>query len=433
MRKRSRSLFTTLPIFEEKRMLEIDGNRLNGRLETFAAIGATLKGGVNRQALTEGDRRARRLLAELAWARGFSVFQDPMANLFVRRAGRTENLPPLVIGSHLDSQPAGGRFDGALGTLSAFEVLESLEDAGIETERAVIVVAWTNEEGCRFAPGCMGSMAFSAGEIPAEWQRKLATDGASFAAELTATIESLPKAEMIPLGFPIHAYLEVHIEQGPSLEAANIPIGVVGGIQGTRWLDVMVTGQTAHAGTTGLEYRRDPLRALAAGLSSLYEAIMPADEDARFTIGRIAVEPGSVNAIPDEARCTVDIRHPDPDRLDELEKQVASTITKEAELQRCAVSISRSFDMPPCAFPRDLQDTIEWAAADRGFKSVRMLSGAFHDALFVNRVAPASMIFVPCRDGLSHNEAEFVEPGHAVAGCEVLAQATLFLGKETER
>jgi len=412
-------------------MLEIDSNRLNERLETFAAIGATQRGGVNRQALTEGDRQARRLLAELAWGRGFSVFQDPMANLFIRRVGRNESLPPLVIGSHLDSQPAGGRFDGALGTLSAFEVLESLEDAGIETERPVVVVAWTNEEGCRFAPGCMGSMAFSAGEIPSEWQDKRATDGALFAGELRATIESLPGAKMIPLGFPIHAYLEVHIEQGPSLEAGNIPIGIVGGIQGTRWLDVAITGQTAHAGTTGLAYRRDPLRALTSALSILYEKIMPSDPDARFTVGRILVEPGSVNAIPDEARCTVDIRHPDPVRLDDLEQLVASIIAKEAEQQRCSAVLSRSFDMLPCTFSEELQQVVERAAAEKGFNSVRMLSGAFHDALFVNRVAPSSMIFVPCRDGLSHNEAEFVEPGDVMAGCQVLAQAVMFLGKET--
>jgi hydantoinase/carbamoylase family amidase len=238
---------------------------------------------------------------------------------------------------------------------------------------------------------------------------------------------------MIPLGFPIHAYLEVHIEQGPSLEASNIPIGVVGGIQGTRWLDVAISGQTAHAGTTGLAYRRDPLRALTSALSNLYEKIMPADPDARFTIGRISVEPGSVNAIPEEACCTVDIRHPDPSRLDELEQLVSSTIAKEAKGQRCSVVLSRSFDMPPCTFSADLQNAIERAAADKGFKSARMLSGAFHDALFVNRVAPASMIFVPCRDGLSHNEAEFVEPGHAVAGCEVLAQAVVVIAGKTDR
>jgi len=408
-------------------MIEIDGNRLNARIDAFAAIGATQKGGVNRQALSEGDRQARRLLAELGAARGFSIVQDPMANLFIRRSGRQDNLPPLLIGSHLDSQPSGGRFDGALGTLSALEVLESLEDAGIETDRPVVVVAWTNEEGCRFAPGCMGSMAFASGRIPPEWETKLATDGAPFVAELAATLESLPMADMVGLGFPVHAYLEVHIEQGPSLEASDIPIGVVGGIQGTRWLDVTVTGQTAHAGTTALAYRRDPVRALTAALSSLYETVMPADPDARFTIGRISVEPGSVNAIPEEVRCTVDLRHPDQGRLNDLEERVASMIATEAERQRCSARISRSFDMPPCTFSNALQQAIELAAKDRNLKSANMLSGAFHDALFVNRVAPAAMIFVPCRDGLSHNEAEYVEPRHAVAGCEVLAAATLRL------
>ncbi|WP_018900967.1 Zn-dependent hydrolase [Rhizobium sp. 2MFCol3.1] len=413
-------------------MLDIDGDRLNARLAAFAAIGGTANGGVNRQALTEGDRRARRLLGELAQARGFLVFQDPMANLFIRRKGRDDTAAPVVIGSHLDSQPAGGRFDGALGTLSAFEVLESLEDAGIETERPVVVVSWTNEEGCRFAPGCMGSMAFSAGEIPAAWQGKVATDGASFAEELALTIASLPEAEMLPLGFSVHAYIEVHIEQGPSLEANEIPIGVVKGIQGTRWLDVAVTGQTAHAGTTGLSYRRDPLRALTAALSSLYETVMPDDPDARFTVGRISAEPGSVNAIPDRVRCTIDMRHPEPSRLDDIERLVISCITVEARRQGCNAEITRSFDMAPCIFSDTLQQAIEQAAAARKIKSAAMLSGAFHDALFVNRVAPAAMIFVPCRDGLSHNEAEYVEPAHAVTGCDVLAQATLEIAGESE-
>lgn len=408
-------------------MLAINANRLNARLQAFAAIGETTKGGVNRQALTEGDRRARRLLAELATARGFRVCQDPIANLFVWRNGRDETLPPLLIGSHLDSQPAGGRFDGALGTLSAFEVLESLEDAGTVTDRSVVVVAWTNEEGCRFAPGCMGSMAFSEGAIPSLWQDKVATDGAGFAKELSLTIQSLPEADMLPLGFPVHAYLEVHIEQGPSLEAAGIPIGVVKGIQGTRWLDVTITGQTAHAGTTGLSWRRDPLRALTSALSSLYEAVMPGDPEARFTIGRISAAPGSVNAIPEDARCTVDMRHPDPCRLDEIEELTRSCIAQEAERQECRVKISRSFDMPPCVFSKGLQLAINRAAVACRVETVPILSGAFHDALFVNRVAPAAMIFVPCRDGLSHNEAEYVEPSHVVIGCDVLAQATLDL------
>jgi N-carbamoyl-L-amino-acid hydrolase len=214
--------------------LSINGQRLIDRLDRFAQIGATAKGGVNRQALTDLDRQARQLLTELALQRGFKVFQDPIANLFIRREGRNPDLSPLLIGSHLDSQPAGGRFDGALGTLAAFEVLETLEDCGVETERPVEVVSFTNEEGCRFAPGCMGSMAFAAGSIPSAWETVRATDGALFADELSATLESLPVAAMRPLGTPVFAYLEVHIEQGPSLEKEGLPIGIVTGIQGTR-------------------------------------------------------------------------------------------------------------------------------------------------------------------------------------------------------
>ncbi|MCJ8521774.1 N-carbamoyl-L-amino-acid hydrolase [Pseudorhizobium tarimense] len=408
-------------------MVEINGSRLDARLDQFAAIGATPKGGVNRQALTEGDRQARRLLTKLALARGFDVFQDQVANLFIRRRGRYDDLPPLMMGSHLDSQPTGGRFDGALGTLSAFEVLESLEDAGVETERPIVLVSWTNEEGCRFAPGCMGSMAFSNGTIPNEWYDKRATDGASFASELKSTIESLPEARVKALAFPISAYVEVHIEQGPSLEAEGIPVGVVTGIQGTRWLQIAVKGQTAHAGTTGLAYRRDPLWALTSALSQLYQNIMPPDPDARFTVGRISASPGSVNAIPDEVTCTVDIRHPKLERLDEIEKEVISAINCAADRQHCAVDISRTFDMPPCTFDQNLQEVIIAAAGQLDLEWKAMLSGAFHDALFVNRVAPASMIFVPCHKGLSHNEAEYVEPLNALAGCQLLAKAATMM------
>ncbi|MEO3999565.1 Zn-dependent hydrolase [Mesorhizobium sp. CAU 1732] len=408
-------------------MTAIDPERLNHRLEEFAAIGATDKGGVNRQALTEGDRIARRLLADLAIKRGFAVFQDPMANLFIRREGRRGDVPPLLIGSHLDSQPTGGRYDGALGTLSAFEVLESLEDSGEATERAVEVVAWTNEEGSRFSPGCMGSMAFSQGAIPDDWADKYAADGPRFADELQATLASLPQAAMRLLGFPISAYVELHIEQGPSLEAESIPIGVVTGIQGTRWLEVVVSGQTAHAGTTAQAYRRDPMRAATHALNALYDAVMPGDEAARFTIGRISVAPGSINAIPEEVRFTVDIRHPDPAELDRIEAVVVARIAESADRFGCSSRTQRLFDMPPGRFSPDILQTMDRAAAMLGVKTKPMLSGAFHDALFVARVAPSAMIFVPCRDGLSHNEAEYVEPEHVATGCRMLASTARLL------
>lgn len=354
--------------------MQINADRLQQRLAQFAAIGALSRGGVNRQALTKGDRQARRLLHGLAVARGFTVFQDAAANLFVRREGLHPDLPPLLIGSHLDSQPAGGRFDGALGTLSAFEVLESLGDADIATERPVEVVAWMNEEGCRFAPGCMGSMAFAAGAIPADWDGKRGADGAELSTELQATLDALPEAKLRPLGFPISGYVEVHIEQGPSLEAEEIPIGAIIGIQGTRWLEVTLTGQTTHAGTTAQSYRKGPLRALTAALHSLYETVMPEDVNARFTIGRIAIEPGSINASPEIARCTIDMRHPDASALDAIERTVLDTLSSSASSKGCTISSRQLFDMPPGTFDSGIVETIEAAAQALGLTSKRRLN-----------------------------------------------------------
>lgn len=407
--------------------LSINGQRLIDRLDRFAQIGATAKGGVNRQALTGLDRQARQLLTELALQRGFKVFQDPIANLFIRREGRNPDLSPLLIGSHLDSQPTGGRFDGALGTLAAFEVLETLEDCGVETERPVEVVSFTNEEGCRFAPGCMGSMAFAAGSIPSAWETMRATDGALFADELSATLESLPVAVMRPLGTPVFAYLEVHIEQGPSLEKEGLPIGIVTGIQGTRWLEVIIEGQTAHAGTTALQYRHDPMQATAYALAELYRDIMPADPAARFTIGRMALEPGAVNAIPATVRFTIDFRHPSLTTIGVMEQTIRMAIQQAAADTGCSATISQIFDMPPASFPDELLAVLDQAAQERDFATKRMLSGAFHDALFMNRVAPSAMIFVPCRDGLSHNEAEYVEQEHSIAGGNMLLASLLQL------
>lgn len=407
--------------------LSINGQRLIDRLDRFAQIGATAKGGVNRQALTGLDRQARQLLTELALQRGFKVFQDPIANLFIRREGRNPDLSPLLIGSHLDSQPAGGRFDGALGTLAAFEVLETLEDCGLETERPVEVVSFTNEEGCRFAPGCMGSMSFAAGSIPSAWETMRATDGALFADELSATLESLPVAAMRPLGTPVFAYLEVHIEQGPSLEKEGLPIGIVTGIQGTRWLEVIIDGQTAHAGTTALQYRHDPMQATVNALSELYRDIMPADPAARFTIGRMALEPGAVNAIPATVRFTIDFRHPSLTTIGVMEQTIRMAIQQAAADTGCSATISQIFDMPPASFPDELLAVLDQAAQERDFATKRMLSGAFHDALFMNRVAPSAMIFVPCRDGLSHNEAEYVEQEHSIAGGNMLLASLLQL------
>ncbi|CAN7469825.1 Zn-dependent hydrolase [Mesorhizobium amorphae] len=403
---------------------EIDGKRLLGRLDAFARIGATPAGGVNRQAFSAEDRSARRLLAELALERGFQVFQDGMANLFIRREGSDATLPPLLIGSHLDSQPTGGRFDGALGTLSAFEALEALEDAKAETRTPIEVVAWANEEGSRFAPGVMGSMAFTGADISA-WKSIVGSDGAPLAKELEATITALPEATLRPIGLPISGYIELHIEQGPSLERERIPIGVVTAVQGTRWLEVSFQGAAGHAGTTGLAYRRDPMVAAVAAMHSLQATIMPLDTSARLTVGRITAQPGSINAIPQSVMFSVDLRHPQPERLDAIEAELRRVCAAEAAAQHCTATIRRSFDMPGAAFSPDMVKTIEEAATSLQLPHKQMVSGAFHDALFIARVAPAAMIFVPCRDGLSHNEAEHVEPADAIIGARVLLQATI--------
>ncbi|WP_174803405.1 Zn-dependent hydrolase [Martelella limonii] len=408
---------------------QVSADRLLARLDAFAAIGATPGGGVNRQALTRRDREARAFLTALSKARGFSVFQDDMANLFIRMEGRDPSLPPLLIGSHLDSQPAGGRFDGALGTLTAFEVLESLADAGVVPQRPVEVVVWTNEEGCRFAPGCMGSRAFVEGSIPDGWEALRAVDdGALFDDERLATIAALaPDVGHRALGCPVAAYLELHIEQGPSLEREEIPVGIVTGVQGTRWLEVLFEGQTAHAGTTALQYRRDPLKALTAALAELYATIMPENAEARFTVGRIAVTPGSVNAIPATAGCSIDLRHPQADVLDRLEARIRKRLAEAAEAEVVTVAISKTVDMAPVTFADDVVSALQIAAQKGGFRTRAMISGAFHDALFLAGHAPSAMIFVPCRDGLSHNEAEFVRPEDSIAGARMFLTSVLEL------
>lgn len=403
----------------------INAERFLGRLQEFAAIGATPAGGVNRQAFSREDRRARRLLAELAEARGFAVGQDAIANLFIGREGRDPRRLPFLVGSHLDSQLTGGRFDGALGTLAALEVLEALEDANVETAIPIEVVAWSNEEGSHYQPGCMGSMAFASGAIPDEWASLRGHDGSLFAEELEATLEALPQAAIRPLGFPIAGYVELHIEQGPSLEREEIPIGIVEGIQGTRWVEVTMTGQAAHAGTTALAFRRDAMAATVGALDRLYAGIMPRDERARFTVGKLAIVPGAVNAIPEKVVFTVDLRHPESAELDRLEGFVERVFAEAAAQQGCVSAQRRIFDMPPANFSQALLRRLQEAAESLALRSKPMLSGAFHDALFINRVAPAAMIFVPCRDGLSHNESEYVEPRHAIDGARMLLASTL--------
>ncbi len=404
--------------------LRIDGERLLRRIAEFATIGGTAAGGVNRQAFSMEDREARGKIAGLALSRGLKVTQDQAANLFIAFPGR-ELEKPVLIGSHLDSQPSGGRFDGALGSLAAFEVIETIADAGLEYSLPIELVIWSNEEGSRYAPGTMGSRAFAEGRLPKDIETLKDGEGKPLSSEIAATLAALPAVPVIGLGKPIAAYLELHIEQGPILEAENVEIGAVSSIQGTRWFNVRVEGETGHAGTTPLASRHDALATLIQSLAELQSTIMPHDADARFTVGRIAVEPGSVNAIPSVATATIDIRHPSTKQLDTIEELLQSTIDKCGRSSGCTAHLERIFDMPPAEFDSGIVSCIEEASIELGLSVKRMVSGAFHDALSVQPLAPSAMIFVPCRNGISHNEKEFVEPMNCVAGAATLLQSTL--------
>lgn len=403
----------------------VDEARLWARHMDMARFGALPRGGVNRQALSPEEGQARRRLAEWAGARGFAVSTDAAGNLFVRREGRDPSLAPVLAGSHLDSQPTGGKFDGAFGVLAAFEALEALEEAGVETERAVEAVSWTNEEGSRFQPGCLGSGAF-AGSMALD--RALdATDrnGVAARAALEAMLAAEPDFARRPLGFPVHAYLEAHIEQGPVLERAGLPVGVVTGIQGARWFAVEVTGEEAHAGTMPLSLRKDALVAATGMLGALRELMRDPEDVVRFTVGRFEVFPGAPNTVPGRVFFTIDFRHPDAATLARLGDRVEATCRERAG--GCAVAVTETFHSLPCTFDPKAVGAVRRAVQGLGLRSMELPSGATHDAKFIAAVCPAAMVFVPCERGISHNEAENASPADLAAGTRVLAEALVEL------
>jgi beta-ureidopropionase / N-carbamoyl-L-amino-acid hydrolase len=400
----------------------IDRERLWRRHMAMAEIGAIADGGVNRQALSAEDIRARALLLEWALARGYEPAVDPVANLFVRRPGRDPALPPVVAGSHMDSQPAGGRFDGIFGVLATLEAMEALDVAGIATAHPIDLVAWTNEEGGRFAPGAMGSAVFAGAIDLASCLELTDADGARFEDALQATLAATPDLPRRAFGFPIAAYLEPHIEQGPQLEATGHQIGVVTGIQGARWYVVEVTGEAGHAGTAPLAGRRDALRAAVRMITALQELMHDPNDQLRFTVGRLQVEPNSPNTVPARVVFSIDFRHPEARVLDERGGGIAAVCN--AKAGPCEVTVTETFNRAPCVFPDTIVAAIERAAGIAGCRHMRMHSGAFHDANFLADLAPTGMIFVPCAKGISHSPAEHASPEDLAAGARVLA-ATL--------
>jgi N-carbamoyl-L-amino-acid hydrolase len=403
--------------------MRINGDRLNDTLQQLARIGATPGGGVTRLALSDEDRAGRDLIKQWFAEAGLTVGVDDLGNMTGRRGG-AEDGPPVLLGSHCDSVVRGGRYDGALGVLAALEVVRALNDQGIETRRPIAVVNWTNEEGVRFEPAmtCSGAVA---GRFSREYvYDRTDRQGLRFADELRR-IGYLGDESARPL--PAAAYLELHVEQGPVLEAAGLPVGVVGGIVGITWLEVVMEGQADHAGPSPMHLRRDALAAAARVISGVERLAKEQDEIAVATVGRLAVEPNVINTIPGRVTFSVDFRHPDPAVL---ERQVERLETLVAEVSRetgVAGAVRRFWTSEPTPFAPDVVAAVRTACRDLGLAYGELWSGAGHDAKYVADVCPSAMIFVRSRGGLSHCEAEYSTPEDIEAGANVLLGATLAL------
>lgn len=402
--------------------LRIDGDRLWASLMEMARIGATPKGGVCRLALTDLDRQGRDLLIAWAKAIGCTATVDRVGNVFVRREGKRPDLPAVATGSHLDTQPTGGRFDGVYGVLAGLEVLRTLHDARIETDRALEVVVWTNEEGSRFSPAMMGSGAY-AGVFPLdEVEGKTDVDGKRFDAELAAIGY---RGEAPVGGRNIGAYFEAHIEQGPILEAEAKTIGVVTGAQGQRWYEITVVGQEAHAGPTPMKRRKDALVGAARMIDAVNRIGLDHQPSACATVGFLQNFPNSRNTIPGRVFFTVDFRHPDDARLSSMDRALKAACAEIAAAAGLDVEIEDFWYFPPTPFAPHLVDRVREGAKAFGYPAMEIVSGAGHDAVYMARVCPTAMIFVPCADGISHNEIEDAKPADLTAGCNVLLRAML--------
>lgn len=401
--------------------LAIDGARLWRSLMDLARIGATPLGGVRRLALTDLDGQARDQVVAWFEAAGLEVRVDPIGNIFGRRAGADASRPPVVAGSHIDTQPSGGKFDGNYGVLAGLEVVRTLNDRGVRTVAPLEVAVWTNEEGTRFTPVMMGSGVFAG--VFALDHVLARTDLAG--KSVGEALRRIGYAGAAPLGTPIGAYFEAHIEQGPILEDTGTTIGVVTGALGQRWFDVAVTGLNAHAGPTPMGSRRDALLAAAWLVGEVNRIAREQGPDGRGTVGYLQVSPNSRNVIPGEARFSVDFRHPTEAGLAAMERALRAACATAAREHRVEVAAEEVVRFAPCRFDAGCIGAVRAAAAALGLSHRDIVSGAGHDAVYVVGVAPAAMIFVPCKDGVSHNEIEDARPEHLAAGCDVLLHAML--------
>ncbi|MFM2031530.1 MAG: hypothetical protein RLZZ297_295 [Chloroflexota bacterium] len=397
----------------------IDTQILHAQLAAMGRLGAENGPGRTRLALTDADRAGRDLLVSWLHALDLDIHIDAVGNIYgiLQPAPAQRHLPALVIGSHIDTVNEAGAYDGCYGVLAGVAVLRALRAAGVTPTRPVAVVAFSNEEGVRFQPDMLGSLAVAGGISLAEVHALVGTDGATFGAEL-ARIGYL--GANAPGALPLHAYLELHIEQGPILDAEGIAIGAVHTLQGISWQRITLHGTANHAGTTPLHLRHDPA-VVAAQVIAAVRAHCRASESTVATVGTFAVSPSAINVIPHTATFTLDLRDPDHANLAAAEAFVAATLADYAAAEGVTVTVERLARFEPVNFDSGLVQTIQAAAAARGFTCRPMVSGAGHDAQMMARVCPSAMIFVPSRAGISHNPAEYTSPDQLDAGVAVLA------------
>ena len=407
--------------------LSIDGARLWATLMDLARIGATDKGGVCRLTLTDLDRQARDRFVRWARELDCELRVDRIGNIFARRPGTDPARRAVATGSHLDTQPTGGRFDGNYGVLAGLEVLRTLKQADIRTRAPLEVCVWTNEEGSRFVPVMMGSGVY-AGAFPLELALSATDrDGHSVASALEAIGYAGSAPAAVADGAPtFDAYFEAHIEQGPILEAEDVVIGAVTGALGQRWYDLTVIGQEAHAGPTPMNLRRDALLVASRLVCKVNEIARSEAPHGRGTVGSLTVHPDSRNVIPGRVTLSVDFRHPDDAGLLRMDAALRAAAQAECTADGgIEVGVEQVVYFPPAAFDPVLLDSIRTGAREIGIEPLDIVSGAGHDAVYAARIAPTAMIFIPCKDGISHNEIEDALPEHVTAGANVLLHAML--------
>ena len=402
--------------------LRINGERLWASLMELAQIGATPKGGVCRLTLTDLDKQGRDLVTRWAREAGMSVTIDKIGNGFMRRPGRNNSLPPIMTGSHIDTQPTGGKFDGNYGVLAGIEVVRTLNDLGIETEAPIEVAFWTNEEGSRFVPVMMGSGVFAKAFTLEHAYAARDTEGKSVGEELDR-IGYIGSEE--PGQHPIGAYFETHIEQGPVLEDNDITIGVVQGVLGIRWFDCTVTGMEAHAGPTPMALRKDAMQVAAPIMQEVVATALRHAPHGRGTVGMVHVHPNSRNVIPGRVKFSIDLRNSTDAVVDQMADEVKAFAARLSQQSGLSVKIELVSSYSAIGFHADCIHAVARAAQKLGYSNMPVVSGAGHDAVYMAKLAPSGMIFIPCKDGISHNEIEDAKAEHITAGCNVLLHAML--------